>query len=123
MSKKEASEEYESEIRKYSRANPFVEVNIAEISKPGKYRIIGSVVSFEGNTLVVSDETEEITVDVTELVDQDFKEGAQLQILGFAEFEPEKKLKAFIIKAFSEVNIELYRQVRELEQSLRKANT
>ena len=120
MSKKEASEEYESEIRKYSRANPFVEVNIAEISKPGKYRIIGSVVSFEGNTLVVSDETEEITVDVTELVDQDFKEGAQLQILGFAEFEPEKKLKAFIIKAFIEVNIELYRQVRELEQSLRK---
>ena len=120
MSNKETSEEYESEIRKYSRANPFVEVNIAEISKPGKYRIIGSVVSFEGNTLVVSDETEEITVDVTELVDQDFKEGAQLQILGFAEFEPEKKLKAFIIKAFIEVNIELYRQVRELEQSLRK---
>ncbi|MHA1952536.1 MAG: hypothetical protein ACXAAM_01825 [Candidatus Heimdallarchaeaceae archaeon] len=120
MSKKETSEEYESEIRKYSRASPFVEVNIAEISKPGKYKITGSVVSFEGKTLVVSDETEEITVDITELANQDFKEGMQLQILGFAEFEPEKKLKAFIIQDFSEVNIELYRQVRELEQSLRK---
>ena len=120
MSKKEASEEYESELRKYSRTNPFVEASVAEISKPGKYRIIGSVVSFEGNTLVVSDETEEITVDVTELVAQDFKEGVQLQILGFAEFEPEKRFKAFIIQDFSEVNIELYMQVRELEQSLRK---
>jgi hypothetical protein len=117
---KEASEEYESEIRKYSRANPFVEISIAEISKPGKYRIIGTVVSSEGSTIVISDETEEISVDVTEAVNREFKEGAQLQILGFAEFEPSKKFKAFIVQDFSDVNIELYRQVRELEQSLKK---
>jgi hypothetical protein len=120
MSKKEASDEYEGELRKFSRAKPFVEVSIAEISKLGKYKIVGSVVSLEGNTIVVSDETEKITIDITEIPKKDFKEGEQIQILGFAEFEPNKKLKAFIIRDFSDVNIELYAQVRELEQSLRK---
>jgi len=120
MSKKETSDEFDSEIRKYSRAKPFIETSIAEISKPGKYKIIGSVVSKEENTIVLSDETEEITIDITEIPNKDFKEGVQLQIFGFAEFDPDKKLKAFIIRDFSEVNFELYTQVRELEQSLRK---
>lgn len=123
MSTRKTEDEIETELRKYSRASPFVEINIVEISKPGKYKITGSVVSLEENTLTLSDETDEIEVDITALADQELKEGMQLQLLGFVEFEPEKKFKAYIIQDYSEVNIELYRQVRELEQSLRKNNS
>jgi hypothetical protein len=120
MSTRKSEEEIEAELRKYSRTSPFVEINIVEISKPGKYRITGSVVKIEGNTLTLSDETEEIEVDITQISNHELKEGMQLQLLGFVDFAPDKKFKAIIIQDFSEINIELYRQVRELEQSLRK---
>jgi hypothetical protein len=120
MSTRKSDEEIEAELRKYSRTSPFVEINIVEISKPGKYRITGSVIKIEGNTLTLSDETEEIEVDITQISNQELKEGMQLQLLGFVDFAPDKKFKAIIIQDFSEINIELYRQVRELEQSLRK---
>ncbi len=123
MSAKKTEDEIESELRKYSRASPFAEVNIIEISKPGKYRITGSIVRMEENTLTLSDETDEIEVDITQISTHELKEGMQLQLLGFVEFDPEKKFKAVIIQDFSEINIELYRQVRELEQSLRKNNS
>ena len=120
MSKEDAVKEFEGEIRKYSRASSFIETNIAEISKPGKYRIVGTIVGLEENLMVVSDETDEIVVDIADISNQDLKEGKQLQLFGFVEIEPEKKFKAIIIHDFSDVNIEMYRQVRELEQSLRK---
>ena len=123
MNAKKTEDEIESELRKYSRASPFAEVNIIEISKPGKYRITGSIVKMEENSLTLTDETDEIEVDITQISDRELKEGMQLQLLGFVEFDPEKKFKAIIIQDFSEINIELYRQVRELEQSLRKNNS
>ncbi|MHA2357834.1 MAG: hypothetical protein ACXABK_03590 [Candidatus Heimdallarchaeaceae archaeon] len=110
----------EGEMKKFSRASPFTETTIAEIVKPGRYRILVTVASIEENNILVSDETEEIKVLLPDLVDVEITEGKQLRILGYVELNPEKIIKAIIIQDFSDVSGELYRQVNELEKSLRK---
>jgi len=121
MSDEKNKNSNESDVRKFSRTSPFVETTIAEIAKPGKYRILGTIVSIENDNIIVSDETEEIKVFLTDPVKVEINEGKQLRILGYAELNPEKIIKAMIIQDFSDVSGELYRQVNELEKSLRKS--
>jgi hypothetical protein len=120
MSNEKEQSKNESDVRKFSRASPFAETTINEIAKPGNYRILGIVVSIEEDNIIVSDETEEIKVFLPDFVNVEIKEGKQLRILGYAELNPEKIIKAMIIQDFSDVSGELYRQVNELEKSLRK---
>ena len=120
MSDRDTSLQDFSSDSKYMRRRPFRETNIADISSPGKYRIIGTITEIQGDTFIITDGTTEIDGTIVNAPDFEIKEGSVLRIFGFVEFEPKKQLKASIIQNLSGVDVETYTQIKELEKSLMK---
>ncbi len=106
----------------FPKTNSFVESNIADISKPGKYQILGKVLSFKKETIIISDGSEEIEISIPPSFEEEIKEETYLRIFGIIEIDTEKKkiIKAIFIQKLTDFDSETYYQVRELEQSLRK---
>jgi hypothetical protein len=106
----------------FSKTNSFVESNIADISKPGKYQILGKVLSLKKNSILISDSSEEIEVSIPPSFEEEIKEETYLRIFGIIEIDTEKTkiIKAIFIQKLIDFDSETYYQVRELEKSLRK---
>ena len=104
------------------KTKPFVNANIAEIQTAGNYRIVGKIAEVSDSSIVIDDGYDQITIILPEEVDFDLKEGLQIRAFGFIKLQPEKQMEAKFIQNFQEVNLEVYRQINELEQSLRRAN-
>ncbi len=114
------SDDNNSEKQKFSRTQPFIETNIADIATPGRYKIVGTVVNSSKDSFIIEDGTEQLSVSFTDVIFEKPEEGDQVRVLGYLEFEPEKLLKAAIIQNLTNINLETYRQIRDLEFSLRK---
>ncbi len=104
------------------KAKPFVDVNIAEIQKSGKYRIVGKIAEITDSTIIIDDGFEQITIILPENINVELKEGLQIRALGYVELHPEKQMRGSFIQNFNDVDLEVYRQINELEQSLRRVN-
>ncbi|MHA1218521.1 MAG: hypothetical protein ACTSSN_01555 [Candidatus Heimdallarchaeaceae archaeon] len=113
----------ESDFEKPYKEKPFVDVNIAEIQKPGKYRIVGKIAEIKDLTILLDDGYEQITIILPENISVDLKEGLQIRALGYVELHPEKQMRGSFIQNFNGVDLEVYKQINELEQSLRRVNT
>ena len=111
----------EPSATQYSRRKPYIEMEIDRITVQGKYRVMGSIVSVSDEAIEVADDTASLNVELTpNTVSPNLQDGMQVRILGYIEFEPEKKMKATIIQDLTKVDLDLYRQMRELELSLKK---
>ncbi|MHA1686343.1 MAG: hypothetical protein ACTSYD_08005 [Candidatus Heimdallarchaeaceae archaeon] len=101
------------------RVVPYIETNICNITSKGKYRLFGSIVKFQEDLLVINDGTGEIDVKIlpTTTIPEDLKEGSQVMVLGYLETK-DSQIKVVIIQNMSEVDIELYQKVREVEKSI-----
>ena len=108
------------EIQQFSRTQPFREVNIAELSTSGKYKIIGTVTESSENSIVIEDGTDQLTVFFEEPISERPKEGDLIRVCGYLEMDPKKQLKAIIVQDMSTINLETYQQIKDLELSLRK---
>ena len=64
----------------FSRTNSFVESNIADISKPGKYQVLGKVLSLKKESIIISDGSEEIEVSIPPSFGEEIKEETYLRI-------------------------------------------
>ncbi len=111
-----------SEGSSFSRTNSFVESNVAEISEPGKYQVLGKVLSSKKDSIIISDGSEEIEVSIPTSFEEEIKEETFLRIFGIIEIDTENKkiIKAIFIQKLIDFDSETYHKVRELEQSLRK---
>jgi hypothetical protein len=105
------------------KAKPFVDANIAEIQKAGKYRLVGKIAEITETSVVIDDGFDQIMIILPENNDIDLKVGLQIRALGYVEMLPEKQMRGSFIQDFNNVDLEVYRQINELEQSLRRANT
>ena len=105
------------------KAKPFVDANIAEIQRAGKYRIVGKIAEVTETSMVIDDGFEQITIILPENNEINLKVGMQVRALGYVEMQPEKQMRGSFIQDFSNIDLEVYRQINELEQSLRRANT
>ncbi len=105
------------------KIKPFVDINIAEIQKPGKYRVVGKIVNIAENSLQIDDGFEQLSITIPEEIDLKLEEGLKIRAFGYVNIQPEKQMKTTFIQDFSVVDLDSYRQINELEQSLRKANT
>ncbi|MFW9851868.1 MAG: hypothetical protein ACFFDS_02930 [Candidatus Thorarchaeota archaeon] len=106
----------------FSKTNSFVESHIVEISKPGKYQVLGKVLSLKKESILISDGSEEIEVFIPSSFEEEIKEEIYLRIFGIIEIDAEKKktINAIFIQKLTDFDPETYYKVRELEQSLRK---
>ncbi|MCK5304097.1 MAG: hypothetical protein KAJ72_02535 [Candidatus Heimdallarchaeota archaeon] len=109
-----------SSERKYLRKKPYCEINLSELSKPGKYRIVGTVTSVTDDAFIINDGSNQIEAILTTPQNLEVKEGILLRLFGFIEIEPKKQMKVSIIQDLSAVDIDTYDQIKELEQSLIK---
>jgi hypothetical protein len=108
------------EIQQFSRTQPFIEVNIAELTTSGKYKIIGTVMEIFDNSIIIDDGTDQLTIFFDDTPEEKPKEGDLIRVFGYLELEPNKQLKALIVQDISGINLETYQQIKDLEQSLRK---
>ena len=108
------------EVQRFSRTQPFIEVNIAELTTSGKYKIIGTVTEISENSIIIEDGTDQLTVFFEETPLEKPKEGDLIRVCGYLELEPKKQLKAIIVQDMSAINLETYHQIKDLESSLRK---
>ena len=108
------------EIQQFSRTQPFVEVNISELTSSGKYKIIGTVAEVLENSIIIEDGTEQLMVFFEETPAKKPKQGDLIRVCGYLELEPNKQLKAIIVQDMSAINLETYQQIKDLEFSLRK---
>ena len=106
----------------FSKTDSFVETNIAEISKSGKYQVLGKVLSLKKDSIMLSDGSEEIEVFIPSSFEEEIKEETYLRIFGIIEINTEKKkiINAIFIQKLPDFDSETYYKIRELEQSLRK---
>ncbi len=111
---------YNGEIQQFSRTQPFIEANIAELTTSGKYKIIGTVTEISESSIIIEDGTDQLTVFFEETPAEKPKEGDLIRICGYLELEPKKQLKAIIIQDMSAISLETYQQIKDLELSLRK---
>ncbi len=105
------------------KAKPFVDANISEIQKAGKFRIVGKIAEITDTSIVIDDGFEQISIILPEDLNINLKVGLQIRALGYIEMLPEKQMRGSFIQNFDSVDLEVYRQINELEQSLRRANT
>jgi len=105
------------------KAKPFVDANISEIQKDGKFRVVGKISEITDTSIVIDDGFEQISIILPEDVNINLKVGLQIRALGYVEMLPEKQMRGSFIQNFNNVDLEVYRQINELEQSLRRANT
>ena len=106
----------------FSKTDSFVDSNIADISKSGKYQVLGKVLGLRNDSIMLSDGSEEIEVSIPPSFEEEFKEETYLRIFGIIEIDTEKKkiIKAIFVQKLTDFDFETYYKVRELEQSLRK---
>jgi len=108
---------YNSNIGPYNL--PFLEVYIDEIKVSGKYTVVGTVVAIGEDKIGINDGTGEMNIIPPSTFDiSSLKEGAQIRCLGYVDIVPEKVLNAITIHNLSNVDIDLYQRVRELEKSV-----
>jgi hypothetical protein len=105
------------------RIKPFVDANIAEIQQPGKYRVVGKIASMDENTIMLDDGFEQLSITIPEEINLKLETGITIRAFGYVNLQPEKQMTTTFIQDFSEIDIDSYRKLNELEQSLRKANT
>jgi hypothetical protein len=105
------------------KIRPFVDANIAEIQQPGKYRIVGKIVSMDETSILLDDGFDQITITIPEELSLKLEDGITIRAFGYVNIQPEKQMKTTFIQDFNKVDIDSYRKLNELEQSLRKANT
>lgn len=106
--------------RQFIRKKPYIDVNLSDLKKAGKYRILGTVTKVSKETFTINDGSDEIEAILTTPQQIEIKEGSLLRLFGFIELEPNKQLKVAIIQDMSNVDIDTYNQIKELEQSLYK---
>lgn len=120
MSNNDSSIQDFSSEKKYLRKRPYCEINLSELSKPGKYRIVGTVTSVTDDTFIINDGSDQIEAIFTVPQDLEVKEGILLRLFGFIEIEPKRQIKVSIVQDLSAVDIDTYSQIKELEKSLIK---
>jgi hypothetical protein len=118
MSNNDSSFQDFSSERKYLRKKPYCEINLSELSKTGKYRIVGTVTSVTDDTFTINDDSDQIEAILTTPQNLEVKEGLLLRLFGFIEFEPKKQIKVSIVQLLNDVDTDTYNQIKELEQSL-----
>jgi hypothetical protein len=106
--------------RKYIRKKPYCEINLSELSKPGKYRIVGTVTNVTNDTFIINDGSDQIEAIFTVPQNLEVKEGILLRLFGFIEIEPKKQIKVSIAQELGDIDMDTYSQIKELEQSLTK---
>lgn len=109
-------------LQKDYKVKPFVDVNIAKINKPGKYRVVGKIVSITEKFLIIDDGFEQLTITIPDEINLKLEEGYKIRAFGYVNIEPEKQMKTTFIQDFNNIDFDSYNQINELEQSLRKAN-
>lgn len=114
-------EDIESEFEgtQQLRKKPYIEKSIAELSSSGKYRIVGTVTEIRDGSFIIQDGSGEIEV-YLESTFIELNEEDQIRVLGYAEFEPERKFKAKLIHHLKGINLEQYNLVKEMEKSLKR---
>jgi len=105
------------------KIKPFVDANIAEIQQPGKYRVVGKIVEIKEESIMIDDGFEQLSLTIPDENKLKLEEGMAIRAFGYVSTEPEKMMKTTFIQDFSNIDIDSYRKLNELEQSLRKANT
>ena len=120
MSKENTGFQDFSSGSKYIRKKPYVETNLSEVTKPGKYRIIGTVIDTTDDGFEINDGSDQIDAVLTVASSFDIKVGDILRLFGFIELEPKKQIKVSITQNMSDVDMDTYNQIKELEQSLVK---
>ncbi len=120
MSNNDSSSQDFSSEKKYIRKKPYCEINLSELSKPGKYRIVGAVTSVTDDAFTINDGSDQIEAILTTPQNLEVKEGILLRLFGFIEIEPKRQIKVSIAQNLSAVDIDTYSQIKELEQSLIK---
>ncbi|MBY9001159.1 MAG: hypothetical protein KGD64_09615 [Candidatus Heimdallarchaeota archaeon] len=112
-------QDYSSEP-KFIRKKPYREINLSEVTKPGKYRIIGTVVNKTDDIFEINDGSGQIEVILTIIPNFEIKEGVVLRLFGFIELEPKRQIKVSVAQNVSNIDMDTYNQIKELEQSLVK---
>ena len=87
MSNNDSSFQDFSSERKYLRKKPYCEINLSELSKTGKYRIVGTVTSVTDDTFTINDDSDQIEAILTTPQNLEVKEGLLLRLFGFIEFK------------------------------------
>ena len=105
------------------KIKPFVDANIAEIKQPGKYRVVGKIVSMDANSIVIDDGFEQLSLTIPEEISLKLEEGLSIRAFGYVNIQPEKQMTTTFIQDFKNIDLDSYRKLNELEQSLRKAKT
>ncbi|MHA1198250.1 MAG: hypothetical protein ACTSQF_02760 [Candidatus Heimdallarchaeaceae archaeon] len=105
------------------KIKPFVDANIAEIQQPGKYRVVGKIVDMTEKSIVMDDGFGQLTITIPEEISLKLEDGDTIRAFGYVNIQPEKQMTTTFIQDFNEIDLDSYRQLNELEQSLRKANT
>ena len=80
-----------SSERKYLRKKPYCEINLSELSKPGKYRIIGTVTSVTDDTFIINDGSDQIEAIFTTPQNLEVKEGILIRLFGFKKLNRKNK--------------------------------
>ena len=110
-------------IEQEYKIKPFVATNIAEIQQPGKYRVVGKIVEMTEESMMIDDGFEQLSITIPDEINIKLENGKTIRAFGYVNIQPEKKMKTTFIQDFSDIDIDSYRKLNELEQSLRKANT
>ncbi len=105
------------------KIKPFVDTNIAEIQHPGKYRVVGKIVSMTENSIIIDDGFEQLVITIPEEVNVKLEDGITIRAFGYVNIQPEKQMQTTFIQDFNRIDLDSYRKLNELEQSLRKDNT
>lgn len=104
------------------KTKPFVDASISEIQTPGKYRIVGKIASYSEESIVIDDGFDQLTLSVPEDLNIKLKEGLKVRAFGYVTLQPEKSMNTNFLQDLEEIDLDVYRQINELEQSLRRAN-
>ena len=104
------------------KIKPFVDANIAEIQQPGKYRVVGKIVSMTENSILLNDGFDQLSITIPDEINLKLEDGRTIRAFGYVNIQPEKQMQTTFIQDFNEIDLDSYRKLNELEQSLRKAN-
>ena len=105
------------------KIKPFIDANIADIQHSGKYRVVGKIVDVSEGSLMIDDGFEQLSITIPDEISIKLEKGLTIRAFGYVDIQPEKIMKTTFIQDFSNIDIDSYRKLNELEQSLRKANT
>ena len=73
--------------RKYIRKKPYCEINLSELSKPGKYRIVGTVTNVTNDTFIINDGSDQIEAIFTVPQNLEVKEGTDYSFKNVKDYQ------------------------------------